>query len=223
MMRMIYKQKNTKMNNILGFSQFLNEAEQQKNIEYIYDKAGKEVEKAVMILTGSSSGDITKLVNKFVETYDLLKEAQESHEQVKEILKDKINASFKEEEKFVTRIVKTVKYALTFSKYTKARSEDVEEVDYKAAIDEMMDLFPDIKEGLKDIIKKHTEIKTIVKKEITGSIKYSHINVNEGFTQILKDLVEKLEGIFKSLYKSLRDIGDRMDAKLDKINEIMKG
>ena len=68
------------MAHILKFSQFLNEAEEQKKIEYVYDKAEKEVEKIIMKLSGSSSGEITKMVNKFVETYELLKEAQEAHD-----------------------------------------------------------------------------------------------------------------------------------------------
>jgi len=211
------------MANVLKFSQFINEAEEQKKIEKIYDKAGTDVERIIMTLEGSDSGQITRLMNKFVETYELLKEAQQAHEEVKDVLKDKINASFKEEEKFVTRIIQTVKYAFTFSKYTKGSKEETEVVDYKAAMDEMMDLFPDIKEGLKEIIKKHTQIKTIIKKEISGSIKYSHINLNEGFTDILKGFISKLEGVFSSLYRSLKSIGEKMDTKLERIGDILEG
>lgn len=211
------------MAHVLRFTQFVNEAEDQKNIEYIYDKAGKDVEKIIMKLSGSSSGEITRLVNKFVETHELLKEAQDAHEEVKEVLKDKINSSFKEEERFITRIIETVKYALTFSKYTKAKEDIKEEVNYEAAMDEIVKLFPDIKEGLNEIIKKHTEIKKVVKKEISGSIKYSHISLNEGLTDILKGLVTKLGGIFSSLYKSLKGIGRRMDAKFKKIDSLTKG
>jgi hypothetical protein len=211
------------MANVLKFSQFVNEAEEQKKIEKIYDKAGKEVEKIIMTLEGSDSGQITRLMNKFVETYELLKEAQEAHEEVKEVLKDKINASFQEEERFITRIIQTVKYAFTFSKYTRERKEETEAIDYKAAMNEMMDLFPDIKEGLKEIIKKHTEIKVTIKKEISGSIKYSHINLNEGFTDVLKGFISKLEGIFSSLYRSLKSIGQKMDTKLGRIGDILEG
>lgn len=211
------------MARVLNFTQFINEAEDQKKIEYIYDKAGKEVEKAILNLEGSDSAQMTKLMNKFVETYDLLKQAQESHDEVKEVLKDKINESFPEELKFVTRIISTVKYAFTFSKYTKAKEETSEVVDYKAAMDEMMDIFPDIKDGLKEIIKKHTEIKKVVKKEISGSIKYTHVTLNEGLSDILKGLMTKLEGIFSSLYRSLKTIGGRIDAKFEKIDSLLKG
>lgn len=210
------------MAQVLKFSDFVNEAEEQKQVVYVYDKAGKEVEKIIMELSGSSSGEITRLVNKFVETYDLLKEAQDSHEEVKEILKDKINKSFKEEERFITRIIKTVKYALTFTKYTKAKEEETEAVNYKEALAEMMEVFPDIKEGLNEIIKKHTEIKKVVKKEISGSIKYAHISMNEGFTDMLKGLLTKLQTIFSSLYQSLRSIGGRIDSKLEKVDDILK-
>ena len=96
-------------------------------------------------------------------------------------------------------------------------------MNYAAAMDEMMEIFPDIKEGLKEIIKKHTEIKKVVKKEISGSIKYSHISLNEGLTDILKGLVTKLGDIFSSLYRSLTSIGGRIDAKFEKINDLMKG
>jgi phenylalanyl-tRNA synthetase alpha subunit len=166
---------------------------------------------------------MTKLMNKFVETYELLKQAQESHDEVKDVLKDKINESFTEELKFVTRIINTVKYAFTFSKYTKAKEETSEVVDYKAAMNEMMEIFPDIKDGLKEIIKKHTEIKKVVKKEISGSIKYTHVTLNEGLSDILKGLITKLEGIFSSLYRSLKTIGGRIDDKFEKIDSLLKG
>jgi len=219
-----YIDKNTtKMARVLNFTQFINEAEDQKKIEYIYDKAGKEVEKAILNLEGSDSAQMTKLMNKFVETYELLKQAQESHDEVKDILKDKINESFTEELKFVTRIINTVKYAFTFSKYTKAKEETSEVVDYKAAMNEMMEIFPDIKDGLKEIIKKHTEIKKVVKKEISGSIKYTHVTLNEGLSDILKGLITKLEGIFSSLYRSLKTIGGRIDDKFEKIDSLLKG
>jgi|694.fasta_scaffold11211_20 hypothetical protein len=219
-----YIDKNTtKMARVLNFTQFINEAEDQKKIEYIYDKAGKEVEKAILNLEGSDSAQMTKLMNKFVETYELLKQAQESHDEVKDVLKDKINESFTEELKFVTRIINTVKYAFTFSKYTKAKEETSEVVDYKAAMNEMMEIFPDIKDGLKEIIKKHTEIKKVVKKEISGSIKYTHVTLNEGLSDILKGLITKLEGIFSSLYRSLKTIGGRIDDKFEKIDSLLKG
>jgi len=211
------------MARVLNFTQFINEAEDQKKIEYIYDKAGKEVEKAILNLEGSDSAQITKLMNKFVETYELLKQAQESHDDVKDVLKDKINESFTEELKFVTRIINTAKYAFTFSKYTKAKEETSEVVNYKAAMDEMVEIFPDIKEGLKEIIKKHTEIKKVVKKEISGSIKYTHVTLNEGLSDILKGLITKLEGIFSSLYRSLKTIGGRIDDKFEKIDSLLKG
>jgi hypothetical protein len=211
------------MARVLNFTQFINEAEDQKKIEYIYDKAGKEVEKAILNLEGSDSAQMTKLMNKFVETYELLKQAQESHDEVKDVLKDKINESFTEELKFVTRIINTVKYAFTFSKYTKAKEETSEVVDYKAAMNEMMEIFPDIKDGLKEIIKKHTEIKKVVKKEISGSIKYTHVTLNEGLSDILKGLITKLEGIFSSLYRSLKTIGGRIDDKFEKIDSLLKG
>ena len=207
----------------MNFARFINESKENVNIVEIYDKAGKELEKVEATFSGQESAIVTKLVNKFVETYDLLKEAQKAHDDVKEILKDKINTSISGEYKFVTRIIKTAKYAMTFSKYTKARKEETEVVDYKEAIEEMMDIFPDIKDGLKEIIKKHTKIKEIVKNEISGSIKHAHINMNEGIVQNLKDLVEKLTTIFKSLAKSLGDATDRIERKLDTINKIMKG
>ena len=211
------------MNRIMDFSRFINESKENVNIDKIYDKAGIEIEKIKLTFSGQESAIVTKLVNKFVETYDLLKEAQEAHEGVKEILKDKINSSLTAEDKFVTKIIETAKYAMTFSKYTKARTEETEVVDYKEAIEEMMDIFPDIKDGLKEIIKKHTKIKEIVKKEIAGSIKHTHINLNEGFVQGLKDLVDKLTSMFKSLAKYLGDKTDRIESKLDRINQIMKG
>ena len=94
------------MNRIMDFSRFINES---INIDKIYDKAGIEVEKLKLTFSGQESAIVTRLVNKFVETYDLLKEAQEAHEDVKEILKDKINLSLTAEDKFVTKIIETAK------------------------------------------------------------------------------------------------------------------
>jgi len=211
------------MANVLKFSQFINESEEQVSIERIYDKAGKELEKIIMKLTGSSSGEMTKLVNRFVETYEILEEAKKAHESVKEVLKDKINRSFKEEEKFVTRIIQTVKYALTFSKYVKAKEEVKEKINYDAAIAELVSVFPEIEKGLKEIIAKHTEIEKVVRNEASGAIKYSHIKINEGFTDILKGLVSKLDSIFKSLFRTLSSVNKKIDSKFENIDELMEG
>lgn len=207
---------------VLNFSQFIGESEDQKNIERIYDKAGKEVERIIMTLSGSSSAEMTRLINKFVETHELLADAQKTHEEVKDILKDKINKSFEEEEKFITRIIQTVKYTITFSKYVREKKEKVEEVNYEAALTELMEVFPDIKEGLKDIIKKHTDIKTKIRKEASGAIKYTHIDVNEGITDLLKETLSGLKEIFTSLYRSLRRLGSSIDKKFKKIDRLMK-
>lgn len=211
------------MANVLKFSQFINESEEQVSIERIYDKAGKEVEKIIMKLSGSTSGEMTRLVNKFVETYETLEEAKKAHESVKEVLKDRINKSFTEEEKFITRIIQTVKYALTFSKYVKAKEEVKEKINYDAALKELISVFPDIEKGLNEIIVKHTEIEKIVRNEASGAIKYSHIKINEGFTGMLKGLVSKLEDAFKSLFRSLSSINKKIDSKFDNINELMEG
>ena len=207
---------------VLNFSQFIGESEDQKKIEKIYDKAGKEVERIIMTLSGSSSGEMTRLINKFVETRELLDDAEKAHVEVKEILKDKINKSFEEEEKFVTRIIQTVKYTLTFSKYTREKREETEEVNYDAAIKELMDVFPDIKEGLKEIIKKHTEVKVKFKKETSGAIKHSHIDVNEGVIELLQGTVSAMKEIFTSLYRSLRRLGSSIDKKFKKIDRLIK-
>lgn len=211
------------MAHVLKFSQFINESDEQKEITKVYDKAGENLEKVIMKLSGNQSGEITKLVNRFVETYELLKEAQESHESIKKVLKDKLNKSFDDEERFVTRIIETVKYALTFSKYTRKKEDKVAVVNYEAAIDEMIKIFPDIEKGLKAIIEKHTDIKTIVKEETSGAIKYSHIKMNEGITDVLKGFIKKLETVFSSLHRTLSPLVGKIDTRLAKIDGILKG
>lgn len=211
------------MSRIMKFAQFINEAEEQIKVIPMYGKGGDSLEKVKVEFSGNQSAQVTKMVNKFAETYELLKQAEASHEEIKQILKDKINTSLPQEYIFITKIIETAKYCLTFSKYTKAREEEVETVDYKAAMDEIMDIFPDIKEGLTEIIKKHTEVKKIVKKETAGAIKYAHINLNEGISDIFTGLIDKLKGIFSSLTKSLKGVNRRIDSKLKKIDQIMKG
>lgn len=222
------------MNKILNFYQFVNEASGKTHtVEYIMNKAGTELEKISLKLTGSSSGEVTKLLNKFVETYELLKKAQESHEEIKELLKDKVNKEFEEavdnekvkagEAKFYSRLITTVSYGFTFSKYTKEKATEVEEVDYQKAFDEMMEIFPEIKEGLKEIIKNNTQIKTVIKKEIAGSIKYTHINVNEGLIEFMRGFINKFKTIFTPFGRSLKKKITAIDKKLLKIESIIRG
>jgi hypothetical protein len=210
------------MSHILNFSQFIGESDEQKKIEYIYDKTGKEVERIIMTFSGSSSGEMTKLVNNFVDTYDLLKRAQDAHERAKEILKDRANKSFKEEERFITRIIKTIKYTVTFSKYTKEKHDEKIQIDYDKALKEIMEVFPDIKEGLNEIIKNHTQTVNTFRKEIAGAIKHSHIDVNEGITDILKGTTNTLKILFTSLYKTLRRLGSSMDKKFKTLDHLLK-
>jgi hypothetical protein len=85
-----------------------------------------------------------------------------------------------------------------------------------------MEVFPEIKEGLNEIIKNHTQTVKTFKKETSGAIKYSHIDVNEGITDILKGTANALKTMFASLYRTLRRLGSSIDKKFKTLDRLMK-
>jgi hypothetical protein len=207
------------MNHVLDFYQFINENDEFEDMELIFDKGGKELEKVKLKLKGVSSGKMSKLINEYVRTREAYDDAEAAYEKVKKDLKDSINEKFEIQHQFVTRVIETVKYVITFSKYVKEKREDV--IDYKAVVDQLEQLFPEIREGLEEIKKACTETNKLVSSARSGSIKHSHIKVNEGLKDSIMGIINKIKGIFSKLSKSLSRREKRIATRLKRIDALM--
>jgi len=210
------------MNHVLDYYQFVNESEGADlgDVELIFDKGGKSVERAHLSLRGNPSAQMTKLINEYVRTHDAYKEAEEEYEKVKKNLKDSINQKFDIQHQFITRTVETVKYLITFSKYVQEKRGDV--VDYKAVVEQLLLVFPEIREGLEEITKACTETNKLISPGRSGSIKHSHIKMNEGVASSIKGMLSKIKGIFSDLTDSLKRREKRISTRLERIKKMMK-
>ena len=211
---------------IKDFGEFIFEERKKDDPRYQYNEIRKKYEKGTkpdaieLDLSSHPSGEMTKLINEYVKTKEIFEEAKESHEAIKEILKNTVDASFDEQDIFITRYIKTKTYMFTFSKYTEAKK--VEEKDYEKILNELVDLFPEIREGLEKIIDSNTKVKEIGVR--SGAIKVSHIErVDEGVTDMLKGIFDKFKKLRMTLGKTLKRILGRIDRRFTKIDKLMEG
>ena len=216
---------------VKNFTDFVFEARKKDDPRYQYNEitklfdkgAREEVVSVELDLSSSPSAEITKLVNEFVKTKEIFDQAKESHESVKEILKNTVDESFDEKDKFLTRYIKTKTYLFTFSKYTQKKTEVVEKKDYEKIIEEMLSVFPDIREGLEQIIKNNTKLEEITSAERSGAIKVSHIEkVNEGMKDVFASIFDKVKKITSSLGKTLNKLTSKIDKRFSKIDKLME-
>lgn len=216
---------------IRNFGEFVFEARRKDDPRYQYNEitklfdkgARQEVTAVELDLSSSPSGEVTKLINEYVKTKELFDQAKESHEAVKETLKNTVDEAFDEKDKLLTRYIKTKTYMFTFSKYTQKKTELVEKKDYEKIIAEFMELFPELRKGLEEIIKNNTKLEEVTSAERSGSIKVSHIEkVNEGVKDIFTGMFDKVKKITASLAKTLRKITVRIDKRFSKIDKLME-
>lgn len=187
------------------------------DIVTVYKSGTKEIDRIIAKLSGHKSSKITRLVDRFVETKLAMEEAIKSHEEIKALTKDSINEHFEEEEKFITRVVETAKWSVTFNKGTKAKEVDTKKIKYEEALEEIYNTFPEIKDAINEIIKKNTEIKKEFKKEISGAINIDHIKlVNEGFKESMLALYSKIQMLYKQLSTRLKSTNKMLAKNLMK-------
>jgi DNA-binding ferritin-like protein len=216
---MVYIRKQSTMNNILDFYSFINESDEFEEIELFFDKTGTNLERANLKLKGTSSGQMTKLINEYVRTHEVYEKAQEEYEKVKKNLKDSINEKFEINHQFITRTIETMKFVITFSKSVKEKRADV--VDYQAVVEKLVEIFPEIREGLEDIKKACTEANKLISPGRSGSIKHSHIKMNEGMISSIKGILTKIKGIFSDLSNSLKKREKKIASHLKKVNKLL--
>lgn len=218
---------------IKNFNQFIFEARKKDDPRYQYTEITKlfktgdisetKVTAIKLNLSAHPSGELTKLINEFVKTKDAYDAAKESHESVKEILKNTVDDAFEEKEIFLTRYIETKSFMFTFGKYTEEKVEKVEEKNYENIIKELLGLYPEIREGLEKIIDANTQIRDSVTKQRSGAIKVDHIkDVNEGLKDKLKGFFDKVKSIGSSLAKTLKKLSSRIDKRLNKVNNLME-
>jgi hypothetical protein len=212
--------------NVLTYSEFLLEAEEHKmgsssKIQEVYKKGTKEIDRLIMEASGTDSEIIDSMMDEFIKTKALMEEAVTTHELVKKQTKGKINEAFDAEQRFITRVIQTVKYTFTFSKYIKGHEKEQKTVNYESVLKDLTSLFPQINEALQEIIEKHTEVKTVTKSEIEGSLDRSRIELNESLADILESIAKKIRGIYVKLANKLNKVSDKIDAKLEKYKELV--
>lgn len=212
--------------NILTYSEFIAESDHPKigstsKIQQIYKKGTQEIEKLVLEASDSDSEIIDSMMDEFIKTKALLEEAIEAHESIKKQTKEKINEAFDAEQRFITRVIQTVKYTFTFSKYQKGYDKEQKTVNYESVLKDLTSLFPQINESLQEIIDKHTEVKIITKSETEGALDKTRISVNESLADFLEALAKKIRGIYEKLSNKLNKMSDKIDKKLEKYKELL--
>lgn len=202
----------------------INEEEENDDIsiERVIKKKTGELEKIIISLKKSESGKMTKIVKRYVEVYDQLKELEEIQSKLSGNIIDFVHGSIKEEEKFYTKIVQTAKVALTVSKETEPKVTKQEKIDYDAVLSKISEVFPEIKKQLNELINEHTKIVESVSGGRKASISISNIKIEEGVKDSLLGIFDYCKKIFEKLKESLKRTNESIDSTLSEVQRLMK-
>ena len=115
----------------------------------------KKVEKVLLSLKGAKASALTKLITEYEEVEKSLDALKEKREALNAQVKDRVATLFDAGDEVLTRMVETASITLTLSKLTKSKKETV---NYKAAVDHLILLMPELKEQMDELIEEHTEV-----------------------------------------------------------------
>jgi hypothetical protein len=157
-----------------------------------------ELTKIIANLKGSSAMKVTKLGKKYNELLNNLDKLNKLKSEYIEELTLVEKEIFKEENDYVTRVLKTGKLTVTFAK----QSEKVTNVeDYESAFKALMDLYPELKEKGEELLATYTTAKVTITKT-----KLSKVTLDEGivsdFYKGLKSLISSFVSNFKVWIKT---------------------
>ena len=158
----------------------------------------KKVEKVLLSLKGAKASALTKLITEYEEVEKSLDALKEKRDALNTQVKERVSTLFDAGDEVLTRMVETASITLTLSKLTKTRKDTV---NYKAALDHLVLLMPELKEQVDLLIEEHTEVE-----EKTTAPRLS--------SKLKEGIVDSAIKSFKSLLSKVKTWARGFDKKL---------
>lgn len=123
------------------------------------NKTSKALERVTVELEGNKSGVMSKLTTRYSRLDKAAKLMQARRNDLNEAMKKEAGALFDAEDEIVTRVVETISYTITLSKAERGADKPPKKtVDYKAIVEALETMVPELTEKIKELTDKYTAI-----------------------------------------------------------------
>jgi hypothetical protein len=170
-------------------------------LKYTEKKVKDKIDRVIVALEGNQSGKFTKLAKRYKILQRAFAVLTEKQSQLNAQIKDQALEFFNAEDEVLTRVVETISLTITISKKTVTTTT---KVDYDAILAQLVEMVPELKDKVDELIAAHTEIK---KTEKSPSLR---TELKEGVVE----WVRQVKQIAKNIFKSMKLWGKSYDKKL---------
>jgi len=192
----------------MKYSNLITEA-RSKDLEYTEKKVKGLVDRVTVTLGGHYSGMITKLANEYIELSEAIDQLSTRQSELNLKAKEEGEYLFDAEDEVLTRVIDTVSATLTISKKIVDKKSSV---DMDKVVSDLIELMPELKDKVEEIIKANTKISE-VEKSPRLTIK-SKVTEAANPIQAVRNFVSKATSYFHNWSNSYKS---RLDAILSQV------
>jgi len=193
------------------------EADEQRkrrsDLTYTEKEVKKQIERVIVELNGSESGQLTRLASRYDRLNKAIKVMGEKKDELNADIKAKVEDLFAAEDIVLTRVIETCSFTLTVSK--RAKVPEKVAVDYEAIAKALAELISDeLQPQVDEILKTFTTITPMPDKSPALQVK---AKVNEGF---IGDLKASIISLIKKTIKKVASWAPKFDKKLATLKKL---
>ena len=174
-------------------------------LTYTEKQVKGQVDRVIVELNSKHSEKFTKLGSRYKTIKEQLEELDGRMKTLNAEIKDQFADYFDAEDEVLTRVIDTVSLTLTLTKKSVSTKT---ETDYKAVVEGLLDLVPELSDKINDLINVHTS----VSERVTQS-KLNEPKLKEG----VSDFWLKVKAFLKSFVSKITSWGRSYDVKLKKL------
>jgi hypothetical protein len=181
----------------------------------INKKVGAAIDKVTVALNGNQSAKFTKISREFSRLKTAAEKLADRQGKLNAYIKDEALALFDAEDEIYTRVVETVSMVIQLSKTPVPAGPKTEIItDYDKIIAGVLELVPELREQIEELIKTNTEIKTTEPKPGVAKSPALSVKVNEGID------FKTMKNIVKVAFSKVRTWARSFDKKLSKLQQM---
>jgi uncharacterized coiled-coil DUF342 family protein len=177
----------------------------QLGLTYTEKQVKGQVDRVIVELNAKHSEKFTKLGAKYKTLKEQLEDLDTKMKALNAEIKDQFTDYFDAEDEVLTRVIETVSLTLTLTKRSVTTKT---EVDYKAVVDGLLEMVPELADKINDLINVHTA----VSERVTQS-KLNEPKLKEGVSEIWS----KIKSFLKSFASKITSWGKGYDRRLKQL------
>jgi hypothetical protein len=179
------------------------------NLTYTEKEVKKQIDRVTVVLDGVQSGKFTRLAKRYRNVQKALDILDAKMKDLNEEIKEKALDLFDAEDEIYTRVVETVSLTMTVSKRQVSTKTDI---NYEKAVDQLLEMVPDLENQIKELIEANKQVKTVEKSPALRTA------LKESF---MSDAFRQVKQIAKQALTSIKSWGKAYDKKLKELEKLL--